>query len=202
MTTAINLRATAGYVTDDAVETYCLGEAYPTTRGGVTFGFASSQTANSRDRSSAGDRRLAGIVFRINSLGTIDFTVDLPSTGTYDIRIALGDASGAQNQLCVIKDNTTTLATINAASTSGFFRDAAGVEYSAAGWPGSNSAASLTFATTKLVLTLGNHSSATLSTTLAHISFVLTSGGGGGGADPAASIVRAMFGRAHYGIRR
>lgn len=179
MTTAINLRATAGYVTDNAAETYCLGEAYPTTRGGVTFGFATDQTANSRDRNNAVDRRLAGIVFKSNAAGTIGFTVDLPSTGTYDVRIALGDATGAQNQLCVIKDNTTTLTTINAASTSGFFRDAVGVEYSAAGWPAANTAASLTFATTKLVLTLGNHSSATLSTTLAHISFVLTSGGGG-----------------------
>ncbi len=171
----INFRATAGYVADGAGETYSLGEAYPTTRGGQTFGFSSNKTADSRDRSNSIDRRLAGTVGQANASGTADFTWDLPSgPGNYEFRVALGDAGFGQNHKCIIKDTATVLGTIEADTTTGQYLDAQGTVFFSGTWAGGNVAIPLTFATSKLVLTIGGDSSGTLSTTLAHVSLVST----------------------------
>lgn len=182
MATAINFRATSGYVTDNAAETYCLGEAYPVTRGGLTFGFASSMTSFARDRNAALDRRLAGVVFKSNSAGaTTDFKLDLPSgAGTYDVRLALGDATSAQGVKAVIKDGVggTVLATITGFPQTAEFTDASGVIRTAANWPGANVLASLTFATSQMCISLGGPSGAPYdgsATTIAHLSVVAAS---------------------------
>ena len=75
----INFRATAGFVTDGAGETYSLGEAYPVTRGGQTFGFDANITADARDRGGTSVNKLAGKV----AAPSRTFRWDLPSTGSH-----------------------------------------------------------------------------------------------------------------------
>lgn len=170
MTIGINFRATSGYVTDGAGETYCLGEAYPVTRGGYTFGFSTDLTGNARDRDASNDRRLAGCVFQVNTAGTADFILDLPAAGDYRIRAAFGDAGSLQYQLVVLKDGTTTLATIDDYTGVDEYEDITGAHYfSDTAWASSNVSADHTFAGTQLILTIGNHSSGTYSTSIAHL---------------------------------
>lgn len=172
----INFRATSGYATDGAGETYSLGEAYPTTRGSQTFGWGSNRTGNSRDRA-ATNAHTSGIVFIANGGSTDTFTVDLPSTGTYDVRLAIGDATNGQAHKIVVKDDTTTLATITGSTSAGQWLDATGtVRTSYLLWESDNVALSLTFATTKLVLTVGDPSGSA-ATTISHVSYVSSSSG-------------------------
>lgn len=170
MATGINFRQTSGYVTDGASDTYCLGEAYPTTRGGLTFGFPASAAADMRNRATSVDARLAGGYGRANASATVDFRLDLPAPGQYDISLALGDANHAQNHRVLIKDNATTLHTINVATPIAEWADATGATYEfSPAWVSGQTPVRLTFASTTLILTLGGHSSATLSTFLAHL---------------------------------
>lgn len=156
-----NFRSTAGFVTDGTDETYVILEAYPVTRNGVTFGWANISQVQDRNRSAAVDRRFAGIMFQDGSLAVDQrFQVDLPAAGTYDIRLALGDVSnGFPNSYSYkIYDNATLKTTISGASltsSAATFRDAAnGGPYSTANWPGSNTAISVTFASTTMYLDL------------------------------------------------
>ena len=87
--------------------------------------------------------------------------VDLPHTGDYDIRLAIGEAAGFQsptNQKVRIYDNTTLKATITylGTLTAGHYVDANGVEHnSAAAWAASNSSIRLNFTTTTLFMDYG-----------------------------------------------
>lgn len=146
----IDFRATSGFVTDPAGFTFSLGESYPTTRGGVTFGWESAPDGT-RDRSTMVDHRLAGINFVGDGAGTATFRIDLPSSGTYTLHFGGGDESGAQgDQLIVVKDNTTTLATIsgNILANGTPIIDAINTQWSNANWPTFNVARSLTFTST------------------------------------------------------
>jgi len=108
-----NFRGTSGYVTDGANETYVLlGDAYPVTRNGVTFGWLSAPSSGDRD--STIDRRLAGINYTANDgASQRDFQIDLPAAGDYIISLALGDHGFTQTyQYWRLLDNTTVLATI------------------------------------------------------------------------------------------
>lgn len=170
-----NFRQTSGYVTDGANETYAItSDTYPTTRNGATFGWTVAPSGD-RDRNSALDRRIAGIAFG-SGVGT--FRVDLPATGSYSIRLAMGDSTTAQTASKVlIKDNTSTVLTIGPHNPDGAGHyDATNTYRSNAAWPGSNVAASLSFATTTLFLTL---EVATTNSVIAHL-FVSQTGGGGG----------------------
>lgn len=174
----INFRASAGFVADGTGETYSLGEAYPTTRGGLTFGWGTNRTGNSRDRNSSLDRREAGIVFVSNSGGTDTFRLDLPGgAGTYKIRLALGDANSAQDVKCVIKDGTTTKATINVSPNVTEYGDAVGAVYSAGGWVTANSTIDVEFAGSYMVLELGGHAVTDKSSVIAHVAVELVSAG-------------------------
>lgn len=151
-----NFRATSGYVTDGANTTYELGEQYPVTRNTVTFGWVGFGPL-SVDRNNALDVRLAGINYFSSSGVTGTFQVDLPATGDYTIHLALGDAGGGGSAscVCVIKDNASTLATINFdASVGTKVTDATGTLLNTTTWPGSEAGASLTFATTTLSIAL------------------------------------------------
>ena len=164
---AINFRATAGYVTDGSDETYSLGEAYPTTRGGYTFGWNVSNTANARDRSSSNDRRLAG-QNQTNSGGRY-FQIDLPSAGTYKVYVAAGDAGSSVNgALWDLQDTNTVLASLTGdlLGTNNFV-DANDTVHTAANWPGSNAPQTLTFSTTAFRLKL--RTPATNNNVIAHI---------------------------------
>lgn len=172
----INFRATSGFVTDGAGETYSLGETFPTVRGGQTFGWGTNRAGNSRDRNAA-NVRTAGCVFVPNSGATDDFIVTLPSAGDYSIRLALGDFDYAQNIKCVIKDGTTALATIIGSPADAAWFDATGVDrHPYTTWESNNAAATFTFSTTTLRLTLGGHSSGSAGSAIAHLSYTLVGG--------------------------
>ena len=180
----INFRSTSGYVSDGADDTYSLGEAYPTTRGGLTFGFSSSAASDTRNRSAGIDARLAGVVFANNSGATKTFRLDLPNgAGTYNLRLAPGDFGAAQNNKIIIKDDSTTLTTINAANITNRFNDATGYAtsggYTDTGWVSSNTSIELTFSTSTMFVEIGGHAAAALASALAHLAVEFVSGGGG-----------------------
>ena len=91
-----------------------------------------------RDRNATLDPRLAGINFANNG-SPATFYVDLPSPGTYNLSLAMGDA-GFQScwVQCQIQflDGSTVLATVAGGSTNlAYFYDATGKNWSAAQWP-------------------------------------------------------------------
>lgn len=103
----INFRSTSGYVSDDAGDTYCINDVYPTTRGGFTFGWQAAQTAG--NSSTTDGAHLAGRNFGNGS--NSNFRLDLPDgPGTYRLRIAMGRLSG--NVALQIRDNDRTTGTI------------------------------------------------------------------------------------------
>lgn len=174
--TGIAFRATSGYVTDGATDTYCVGSAdsYPTTRGGITFGWSIASGFEARDRNSGIDARLAGINFQPNDGGQSTLRVDI-TPGSYSIRLAIGDASNPQAyQYVQIKDDSSAVLTVDDTNGTGNgnFDDATGVEYSPANWPGNNSSASASFASSILNVILGSPASQSESSTLAYIQFV------------------------------
>ncbi len=152
----VNWRASSGYVTDGAGQTYFIatGDAYPTTRGGLTFGYEDAGT-DARDRTTSNDVRLAGTGYSAAGSAARLFRLDLPSAGNYDVRIAVGDPNFASSDYgrdfdVRIRDTTTEVLQVTGATGTGQFLDATSVARSAAAWPGSNVAATLTFATTIL----------------------------------------------------
>jgi hypothetical protein len=165
----LNFRQTSGYVTDVAPDTYCTFDAYPTTRGGYTFGWTAG-SIDGRNRNAGVDPQLAGINFAASGACTLRF--DLPAPGTYDIRLAIGDGFGGNpftNDL-VLKDNTTTLATINASTGGNQFADAAGNIVFNTLWESTNVAISKSFATTTLIIVIGTSAV----TALVHLGIVRT----------------------------
>jgi hypothetical protein len=152
-TTGIDFRGTAGYVTDPVNCTYCVGDAYPVTRGGATFGWTTGPGGGQVDRLNTNDARLAGINYTGALAGIFRF--DLPSTGQYDINLAMGDAGANSNYGDVqLKDNTTAFyssGTSLAITTTNTFNDAGGPppnNWSNTAWPGSNVKVTRTFTST------------------------------------------------------
>lgn len=198
---AINFRASSGYVTDGTDETYCLGAAdiYPVTRGGLTFGWDSTANLIQADRSTA-DRRFAGVNGCSNT-NTRTLRVDLPSTGTWLVRLAAGDPTGGSFPYIRLQDNVTTFATSNFGELgSGQYADAAGGAFgTAAGWLAGNTAISRNFASSILrVLVGGANPSSSL---LTHLS--IESAGAPPAGPPAANSHRVgLAGRTTYGSKR
>jgi hypothetical protein len=147
-----SFRATAGFVTDGANDYRILGSTYPTTTTqGNVCGW--EQTVQTRDRSSGVDPRVAGINFILNSAGSdANFRIDLPVAGSYNIRMAIGDATNEQNCSISLYDNTTLLTAIVSAGdtvSAGRFFDATGVLRSSASvWASSNAPITQTFSST------------------------------------------------------
>lgn len=173
----INFRATSTFVVDVTNETYCLGDTYPTTRGGVTFGWSSG--ASARDRSASVDRRLAGINFVAGNAGST-FRVDLPSSGSVDVHIAIGDDAAQQNnQKWQIKDNATQLVSHGpvTAVSGAHFLDETATDYADTAWPGSQTAETFTFSSTTFFFV--PNSGTADNQVIAHIRLVQAGGGGG-----------------------
>lgn len=176
----INCRATSTYVTDGANDDYSLGGTGTRTGpGGHQHAWAVDKTAGARDRStSTGDSRLAGVIQHANGGSPTTFTVSLPDgAGTYNFRLALGDASFSHTDMkLVLKDGGTTLVTVSG-NTSGAGRwfDATGVERSDATWPGSNATAEVVFSGSTATIELGNTAGSDNSC-LAHVAFEFVSG--------------------------
>jgi hypothetical protein len=183
----LSFRNTAGFVTD-AAGTYVLGtDSYPTTRGGFTFGWTAG--INTVDRDSAdrdntvADKRLAGINYAVVTGTDAKFRVDLPSTGNYVVRVAIGDTGfdqSGQHQIFEIFDNTSSKLVIDKATGPALdhYYDATGVDRTEAAWPGSNApSASLSFASTVFILQVGNFVGGSGVCVIAHLQ-ITTAGGG------------------------
>lgn len=176
----INFRATAEYVTDPANTTYSLGEGYPTTRGGATFGWIDLPLGNIRNRSASVDPRIAGINYHTNA-SKKKFQLDLPASGSVDIYCAVGDAKqAALSGYMEVFDNTTSLGVIvskRLSMPSDVFYDATDTSYSAASWPGSNAKATFTFATTTLVVAVSPGDSVGSNFVISHLRAIQSASG-------------------------
>jgi len=155
-----DMRATQNYVSDPLSDTFVLGPStlYPTTRNGVTFGWTTA-AATGRDRTKSVDTRLAGINFIYNNVTPGVFQVDLPGPGTYNIALALGDASFNQCQWgCRIefKDGNTSLFVLTPTNiATGTFLDSNGKTWTAAQWPASNTTRPVTLTGSTLTVLVG-----------------------------------------------
>lgn len=172
---SVNFRSSEPFVTDGAGQTYCLDESYPVNRDGKTFGFIDGLAGDRvRDRDAGLDPQLAGAHFT-NSTGSqdrvLEFQVDLPSPGSYKIRLALGDPNNARtNQTARIFDDTTLKETIFDASTaSSRWIDATEVERDESDWLSNNAEITVAFSTTTFILKIGTTNAAGDSTFLAHL---------------------------------
>src|SRR5271167_623539 len=154
-----DFRNTSTFVTDPAGDTYVLPTtAYPTKSNGVTFGWVNTTLVGGRDRNASLDPRLAGINFANNG-SPATFYVDLPSAGTYNLSLAMGDANFPR---CVVQceiqflDGQTVLATVEEGPIpAGYFYDAKGNQWSAAAWPSSNVSQPVTLTGTRLTVVVG-----------------------------------------------
>jgi hypothetical protein len=117
------------------------------------------------------------VVFRSSGSAAFnDFRVDLDAPGTYTVTIALGDAGSAQSgEYAEIYDDTTLLATINAAQASQpnkWFFDTSSVLHTAASFFTDQTPLTLSFSTTKLIVRIGTSNSGPGNDTLAHVHIV------------------------------
>ena len=169
-----DFRATQTFVNDPA-NNFVLGAGtpYPSTANGVTFGWTNNPSLKlqTRNRNASLDPRLAGINFVPNNVAPAVFRVDLPSAGTYGVRLALGDASYAQcSSGCRVElrdGNTSLFALTVTGLAAGQFADANGNVWSAANWPSSNNQRSITMSGTQLTVLIGANDGITDNTTLA-----------------------------------
>lgn len=182
----INFRSSAAYVTDGANQTYCADDGasnytYPQTRGGSTFGFTGSTVGiQFRDRNNAIDVRLAGIVF-CTSPAQLTFQWDLDAANAKNVHYGGGDPSGGQATYAALKDNATTFTTVNDSSIAGgSVVDAAGVEYTDANWPASETAVARTFGSTTFNMVMGSGLSDGRNNMVQTLGAVDAGGGGGG----------------------
>lgn len=177
----INFRSSSGYVTDPAGSTYDTGTlTYPrTTSQGNTVGWESVTSLQKRDRSTAIDPRLAGIIF-ITAPATATFRIDLPAPGAYGIRLAAGDYS-ARNRIKVeVFDDSTSLGVLaDGLPAGGSFYDAAGNVWTTAQWPTSNVAVEKTFSTSIARFVTGRSDISGVYVSIAHLAVEELSGGSG-----------------------
>ncbi len=134
--------------------------AYPTKGNGVTYGWVNTRLVSARNRNAKLDPRLAGINFVSNGApGT--FYVDLPSPGTYNVSLAMGDAGYGQcSRQCQVQflDGSTVLATVTTGVINqGYFYDAKGNNWSAAAWPSSNLSQQVTLTGSRLTVVVGTN---------------------------------------------
>src|SRR5208337_4927869 len=102
-----DFRATLGFVTDPTYAAAVLGEAYPHTytnglSNTISAGFTlAAVNVNTRDRSAAGDARLAGEnqngPGNAGSPSFVTFEIALPVAGAWIIQAAFGDQANPQS---------------------------------------------------------------------------------------------------------
>jgi hypothetical protein len=182
--TGINFRETweHAYCTDptagldDATTTYLIwstgdGDQWSVTRptSGLTFGVTPDPdtTLQSRDRNDCTYIALAGIHYVANNAASkVGYRVTLPTgAGTYDVRLASGDADYANNACLLLKiyDGTSNAGTLkitvknDTADTiaANSFYDAAGNVRTDSAWVSSNTAVQATFATNDAYIEIG-----------------------------------------------
>lgn len=191
----INFRVTSGFVTDGTGDTYEINDTldYPrTTPQGVAVGWEQS-ISSGRDRNSGIDARLAGLALSSSSTngGVQNFRIDLDASGSHDITVAAGDGSYTTHVKVELFDGTTSLGVlVPAGSTSAGnkFFDATGTEYSAAAWPGSNTAVTKTFAGTICRFRVGD---GTNSCAIAHVAVTTAASASGSATGTATGVASA-----------
>lgn len=192
---ALNCRLTSGYVTDPVGTTYDLGEGYPVTRGGLTFGWYihNGVTAPTTgfsilglDRTTSGDARLAGGVYTTaNQIAMLQ--LDGLTPGPVTIHLANGDSDGHGPQKIEILDSdalsydnpndAVVLSTFSSASMSAnVFNDATGTPLSRAAWPGSETGVTVNITGTSVFLRMGMPITSSDYLVLAHFRAVQTDG--------------------------
>ena len=175
-----DFRNTSSYVTDPSGDTY-VGPttAYPTKNNGTTYGWVKTSAVNGRDRSKSVDPRLAGINYANNGTPAT-FNVQLPSAGTYNLSLAMGDVGYEQCWVqCQIQflDGTKVIATVTGGTAqAGYFYDAKGKMWSAAQWPANNLTQQVTLTGTVLTMVVGTSKSTGDSTTIAFLGVTQLSG--------------------------
>jgi uncharacterized membrane protein len=173
-----DFRKTATYVTDPSGDTHVLPTtAYPTKANGVTFGWVNTSLVQGRNRSTSVDPRLAGINFATNGTPAT-FYVDLPSAGTYNLSLALGDARWPECTVqCEVQflDGSTVLATVTGGPENlGYFYDATGKNWSVAQWPTNNLTQQVTLTGTRLTMVVGTSKATGDFTTVAFLGVAQT----------------------------
>ena len=168
-----DFRNTAGYVTDPPTSTYVLSTTgYPTVRNGVTFGWANTALVQARDRGMMVDPRLAGMNYVSNGTPA-KFYIDLPSAGTYNLSLAMGDEGYGQCWTqCQMQflDGSTVVGTVSGGQEGlGYFYDAAGNNWSAAAWPASNVPLQVTMNGTRLTVVVGTSNNTGDTTPIAYL---------------------------------
>ena len=160
-TQGFDFRNTAGFVNDPSSFNYVLpATTYPTIVNGVTFGWTTPDLVQGDDRSTLVDPRLAGINSAQNG-APATFYVDLPSPGTYNLALAMGDDGYAQcGTQCQVQffDGNMAVATVSGGPTNqGYFYDAMGNNWSDAAWPTSNLSQQVTLAGSRLTVVVGTN---------------------------------------------
>ena len=176
-----DFRNTASFVSDPAGDVGVLPTtAYPTNNNGVTYGWVNTHLVNGRDRIATQDPRLAGVNFAYNGMPAT-FNVALPSSGTYNLSLAMGDAGylacwiGCQIQFM---DGSTVLATIAKGLTqANFFYDMAGNNWSAANWPSDDLTQQVTLSGTLLTVVVGTTHATSDDTPIAFLGVAQVGGG-------------------------
>ena len=155
-----DFRNTATFVTDPPGSMF-VGPTmlYPTTQGGVTFGWATRPYG--ADYSTKVDPRLAGMNYAANGSPRI-FYVNLPSPGTYNLALAMGteNASTCLSTYCQVQflDGSTVLATVTQTGfAAAHFSDAKGNVWSDSLWPTSNLTQQVTLTGTQLTVVVGKN---------------------------------------------
>jgi hypothetical protein len=173
-TAIVNFRGSFPYVTDGTGQTYCLADVYPTVRDGLTFGWSAGDlSAVDRSTGSSYAPEFSGMNYWANTSGGREFRLLLPTAGTYDVRLAIGDALfGQAGQWCSIRDGASgpLLATVvsGSSTTGGAFFDATGALLAPAAWRSGNTAVSVTTTGTVLAIRIGEATDGNV-TCLAHL---------------------------------
>jgi hypothetical protein len=159
--------------TDDQVDPSNYdAEIYSAGAGNSNYPRASAQSNNvgweaiSGGSLSVADRsgsvvELKGIAYFANNTGTYaDYRITLPSTGTYRVRLAMGDADNGQLVRARLYDDVTSFADIEADTASAArYMDATGVvRTSQADWVSNNAYVERTFASTIFRVRIGEYS--------------------------------------------
>ena len=156
-----DFRVSLGFVTDPPGDNYAPATAlYPTMGTLTNYGWSYQAVVDGRDRNSHIDPRLAGINYANNG-SPAAFYVDLPSPGTYNVSVAMGDAGYAQcGTQCQVQflDGANLLASVTGGPTNvAYFYDAQGNNWSAEDWPTKNVSQQVTLAGTQLTVLVGTN---------------------------------------------
>lgn len=170
-----NFRSTLGYVTDPANTVGFFGTAYPTVKafGALNVNAGWDGAVNVADRSTSIDPRLAGGNTVSQNGVTRKFRVDLPVSGVWTIRLAMGNPSFSRAASFDILDSNGTTVLYSRSEvtvTAPQYLDATKVlRATAAAWVNLNAPIDLTFSGTAAFIRL--NASTALVNEITHLSF-------------------------------